>query len=165
MELKDTFTNRAGQVVKIVYSEDDPLSGLEGKILQGVHTFCFCSGKLVIVYDPSKSCWLPPGGAIDPGETYENAIIREVAEETNMRVVQQKFIGYQDIYEPTRIIRQIRSFCVVEPIGPFHADPGGDITEIKLIDLKDYKQYFDWGKIGDRIMSRAMEMYAEYKAK
>src|SRR3989344_2628502 len=45
-----------------------------------------------------------------------------------------------------------------EPYGEFISDPAGSITEIKLIDPKDYKQYFDWGKIGDRILERALEM-------
>ena len=38
------------------------------------------------------------------------------------------------------------------------SSPDGEITEIKLIDPKDIKQYFDWGKIGDRIIERAMEL-------
>ena len=42
--------------------------------------------------------------------------------------------------------------------GPFVSDPAGTISEIKLIDPKDYKQYFDWKSIGDRIMERALEL-------
>ena len=42
-------------------------------------------------------------------------------------------------YEPEKIIRQTRSFCVVEPYGEFVADPDGDITKIELINPKDYK--------------------------
>ena len=58
-------------------------------------------------------------------------------------------------------MRQTRSFCIVEPYGDFVSDPDGDITEIKLIDQRDYKQYFDWGKVGDRIMERAIEILGE----
>jgi hypothetical protein len=36
---------------------------------------------------------------------------------------------------------------------------------IKLIDPKDHKQYFDWDAVGDRIMARAMEMYASHTHK
>ncbi len=75
-----------------------------------------------------------------------------------MKVLSQKFIGYQDIYEPDRIARQTRSFCIVEPYGPFVSDPDGDVTEIKLIDPADYKKYFDWGKVGERIMERALSL-------
>ena len=80
-----------------------------------------------------------------------------------MKVLHQELIGYQDIYEPNRIVRQTRSFCIVEPFGDFVVDPGGEITEIKLIDPKDYKQYFDWGEIGDRIMKRAVELEGKFQ--
>jgi len=75
-----------------------------------------------------------------------------------MKVVSQALIGFQDIYEPGRIVRQTRSFCIVEPYGNFTLDPDGEITETKLIDPADYKKYFDWGEIGERIMERAVEM-------
>ena len=109
-----------------------------------------------MVYAAKKGYWTPPGGGIENGESHEEAVIREVKEETNMKVLKQKLIGYQDVYEKDRIVRQTRSVCVVEPYGPFVSDPDGDITEIKLIDPKDYKKYFDWGEIGDRIMERAI---------
>jgi hypothetical protein len=37
--------------------------------------------------------------------------------------------------------------------------------EIKLIDPKDFKQYFDWEKIGERLMERALEMLNKYNEK
>jgi len=126
--------------------------------LQAVHGLCFLNGKLVIVYAEGKGYWTFPGGGIEPGETYEEAVIREVKEETNMKVLYQELIGYQDIYEPDRTVRQTRSFCIVEPYGGFISDPDDDITEIKLIDPKDIKKYIDWKEIGDRILERALEL-------
>ena len=156
MEIRSTLINRSGQTTEVVYREDDPTQDLQGKALTGVHAFCFYGDKLVIVYAESKKYWTPPGGGIEPGETYEDAVIREVREETNMKVVKQQLIGYQDIYEPNRILRQTRSVCIVEPLGEFTLDPGGDVTEIKLIEPEDYKQYFDWGVVGDRLMEQAL---------
>lgn len=158
-EIKSTYTNHHGQKFDLVYREDDPLNNLDGKILQGVHAFCFCGGKLVIVYSAKKGYWAPPGGGIESGETFEEAVVREVKEETNMKVLSQKFIGYQDIYEPDRVVRQTRSVCIVEPYGPFVSDPDGDVTEIRLIDPKDYKKYFDWGEIGERIVEKALLLH------
>ncbi|MCX6715569.1 MAG: NUDIX domain-containing protein [Candidatus Taylorbacteria bacterium] len=156
MEIKSSLVNRSGQRLNLIYREDDPLEGLDGKVLQGVHGLCFCGGKLVVVYAAKKGYWTPPGGGIESGETYEEAVVREVREETNMKVLSQQLIGYQDIYEPNRIMRQTRSVCIVEPIGPFVSDPDGDVTDIKLIDPADYKKYFDWGEVGERIMERAL---------
>jgi len=158
MRITSTLKNRSGQVLKVIYTEDDPLANLSDKVLQAVHAFCFCGDKMVVVYSNEKGYWAPPGGGIEKGEAIEEAVIREVREETNMKVLHQELIGYQDIYEPDRIVRQTRSFCIVEPYGPFIADPSGDVTKIKLIDPKDYKKYFDWGEIGERILEQAIVM-------
>jgi len=162
MEIKSTLTNGSGQVLDIVYKEDDPLANLGDGILQGVHAFCFYGDKMVLVHH-SKSNWMPPGGGIELGESYEEAVVREVREETNMKVIHQELIGFQDIYEPDRIVRQTRSFCTVEPTGDFISDPDGEVSEIKLIDPKDYKKYFGWGEIGERIMKRALTMMGNYR--
>lgn len=162
MELKSTLINKFGQKLNIVYQEQDPIADLEGKILQGVHAFCFYNDKLVLVHHP-KSGWMPPGGGIESGETYQEAVIREVKEETNMKVLKQELIGFQDIYEPGRIIRQTRSVCMVEPYGEFVKDPDNEIEEIRLIDPQEYKKYFDWGEIGERIIERALELASSLK--
>ena len=61
-----------------------------------------------------------------------------------MKVIKQVPIGYQEVTNPDEIVDyQLRSFCLVEPIGEFISDPAGSVTEIKLIDPKDYKKYFD----------------------
>jgi ADP-ribose pyrophosphatase YjhB (NUDIX family) len=168
MQIKSTLTNRSGQVLDYIYYEDlDPNQNLENKILQAVHGLCFCGDKLVIVYSEKKGYWTFPGGGIEPGETYEEALIREIKEESNMKVLHQELIGYQDVYETDRTIRQTRSFCIVEPYGDFVADQDveGDVTAIKLIDPKDLKQYIDWKQIGDKILERATEMLKEYYLK
>jgi 8-oxo-dGTP diphosphatase len=118
---------------------------------------------MVIVYAAAKGYWGHPGGGVKLGESIEQALIREVKEETNMRVVSQHIIGYQDVFESDatgviKIVTQTRSFCIVEPYGPFTVDPDGDITEIKLIDPTELTHYVDWGKIGEYILQRALEL-------
>ncbi len=112
------------------------------------------------MYAENKGYWTPAGGGVEEGESAREAARREVQEEANMRVLKQRFIGYQDIFEQERIVSQTRSVCLVEPYGPFVSDPDGDITKIELIDPKDYKQYFDWGIVGDHIMQRALQIKA-----
>jgi 8-oxo-dGTP diphosphatase len=160
MEIKSSFINRSGQTLQVVYHDADSTDELAGAEVKGVHGYCFYGDKLVVVYSEKKGYWTPPGGGVEPGETIEEAVVREVLEETNMRVLKQRLIGYQDISESTRALRQTRSVCIVEPIGPFVADGDaeGDVTEIKLIDPKDIKQYFDWGDIGDHILARALKL-------
>lgn len=158
MEIKSTLTNRSGQVLDVVYKDINSELDLGNKKIQVVHAYCFYEGKIVLVYNERKGYWTPPGGKVEAGESAQDAVIREVKEETNINVIEQRFIGYQNITEPQGVVSQTRSVCIVEPFGPFTGDPDGDITKIELIDPADYKKYFDWGEIGDHIMQRALEL-------
>jgi ADP-ribose pyrophosphatase YjhB (NUDIX family) len=164
MEIKSTLTNHAGEILDVVYRDVRGEDEFSDKIVRGVHAYAFYGDKLVVVYAANKGYWTPPGGGVEVGESARDAVRREVKEETNMRVLKQRFIGYQDVSESGGTVTQTRSVCLVEPDGPFVEDPDGDITEIKLIDPKEYKNYFDWGVIGDHIMERALEIKAQMEA-
>ena len=161
MEIKSTITNCSGQTLDVIYRDIENEKGLGDKKVSGVHAYCFYQDKMIIVYAESKGYWTPPGGGVEAGEGPRDAVRREVKEESNMHVTKQRLLGYQDIFEPGRVVTQTRSVCLVEPDGPFVKDPDGDITEIKLIDPKDYKQYFDWGVVGDHLMQCALEIKAQ----
>ncbi len=164
MEIKSQFKNRNGKMIDYVFREGiDPTENLDGKILQAVHGFCFYGDKLVVVYANDKGYWTFPGGGIEQGETWQESTVREVKEESNMKVLYQELIGYIDVYEKDKIIRQIRSLCVVEPYGDFVSDPDKDITEIKLVEQKNYGMYVKWGEVGDYIVKRALEIKSGLK--
>lgn len=158
MEIKTTLTNRKGEVLNVLYRDIDAEVEIGDRKVKDVHAYCFYNEKLVIAFHARNGYWTLPGGQIEPGEIIEAAVTREVLEETNMRILKQRLIGLQDIYEPRGVTSQTRSACLVEPIGPFISDPDGDITEIKLIDPKDLKTHVDWGEIGDHLMARALEL-------
>ncbi len=163
MEIKSQF-EYFGKTYQAHWVEDDPLKDFEvGGKLDGVHSFCFCGDKMVVVLN-KKGMWTPPGGAIEKGESYEDASIREIFEETNMKVIYQKCLGYQDVTgEDIKKVRQVRMFCIVEPYGDFVSDPDGDISEIKLIDPKDFSETVGWGEIGDRILELSLQEKNNYQ--
>ena len=150
-----------GNEYKLIWHDCGSFDDLPKEKLQQSYGVCFYGGKLLISRGDFGK-WNIVGGHIEKGETPEEALVREVVEESNMKVLKQIPIGYQEVFNPNGSSDyQLRSFCIVEPIGKFEKDPAGSVTEIKLIDPKDYKKYFDWGKIGDRIMERAMEIYTK----
>lgn len=163
MKIDSTLINRSGQTLNVTYHDIDEEKELGDKKIRGVHAYCFCGDKLVIVYAESKGYWTPPGGGVEPNESITETVAREILEETNMRVIKQELIGYQDIFEPDKVNTQTRHVCIVEPVGKFVFDPDGDVTEIKLVDPKDLRRYFDWGVIGDRLKERALEKLSKLK--
>lgn len=158
MYIESTIKTRALGVISVVYEDAEAIQDLGVRTIKAVHAYCFYRGKLVVVWAEDKQYWTLPGGGIEEGETIEEAVIREVEEESNMKVLKQVLLGVQDIFEGENIVSQTRSLCIVEPHGPFISDPDGDITEIKLVDPSDLKQYVDWGEIGDHLLERALKI-------
>lgn len=84
-------------------------------------------------HEPFKEYWCIPGGHIDFGETPEEAIKREVKEETGLTVKSLNFFGYY-----SEIYKEINWHAVVLI---FTCETEGDV-EIDLNEVKEYK-WFD----------------------
>ena len=142
------------------YFDADSFDHLEYNLCRQTYAVCLYDEKMVIVYQGNKKTWGLVGGSIENGETFEETLRREIDEESNMEVLNFMPVGYQKCTDTrdNSYIYQLRYVCTSRPYGPFVSDPAGHITEIKLIDPKNYKQYFDWGVIGDRIVVRALEL-------
>jgi len=158
MQIKSQFTDNEGRLAVVTYEDTDSFDHLLNEKVTQVYGVCFVGDEIVIVYSGKRNHWILPGGSVENGETFDKCLKREVKEESNMKVLSLVPIGYQKVDFEGKIFNQLRYVCMVEPYGDFISDPDGSITEIKLIDPKDYKQYFDWGAIGDRIMERALEL-------
>ena len=141
------------------YEDMDDFSSLPYEKCTQVLCFAFYKNKMLLVHDGDKKSWGPPGGGIEKPESFEDCAKRELLEEANVEMLSFKPIGYQKASLPDRPKKyQIRVFCEVQPFGKFVEDPDGDVTEIKYIDPKDYKKYFNWGEVGERIIERALEL-------
>jgi 8-oxo-dGTP pyrophosphatase MutT (NUDIX family) len=148
-----------GEVFDIEYDDVDDFNTLPRELCTQVYGVCFCDDKLVIGFGGKKKAWGLIGGTIEPGESFEETLKREIIEESNMEVTKWLPLGYQKITDKDGIEKyQLRAACLARPLGDFVEDPAGSIKEIKLINPADYKQYFDWGEIGDRIIERALEL-------
>lgn len=119
-------------------------------------------GKVAIVMYPDSQDNLP-GGGIEPGESLEQAMVRELEEETNMRVVSWEPLGYQVCTrrETGEVSNQFRAYAKLEKIGEFANDPGGNIIGHKLIELDEMNDYIRYGVVGEQLIASSKRYFTK----
>ncbi len=144
------------------YEELDTFDSIRSLPVTGEGAYCFYGDKFVLVYAKGRECWEIPGGGRETEESFEDCIIREIKEESNMKVLELFPIGYDTFkWENGEVNYVLRYAAKVEPYGDFVEDIDGEITKIKLIDPADYKQYFDWGERSDAMMKKALAVISK----
>lgn len=114
MIIDDSMIHK-GIKYNLTYHDCDDFKELVGKDLQQSYGVCFYKDKLVLVFGEPN--WGLVGGHIEKGGSPEEALVREVVEESNMKVLKQIPIGYQEIIKPDGTSDyQLRSFCLVKPL-------------------------------------------------
>jgi len=113
----------------------------------GVGAIIACNGKILLVKrrgEPGKGRWSIPGGIVELGETVEEAVIREVKEETGLDVAEPELIDVVDNIvqdEEGRVKWHfvISTFFVKVRGGELRASD--DAEEIRWIPLDEAEKY------------------------
>lgn len=106
-----------------------------------------------------------PGGTVEPGESIEETLVRELIEECNMRVISWEPLGYQIIAEPGgKSVPQFRVYAVLEKIGEFVSDPGGGVISNSLVTIDEMESTLHYGASGE-IMTKLAKPYFETSAR
>jgi NADH pyrophosphatase NudC (nudix superfamily) len=100
------------------------------------------------------------GGTIEKGETFEETLTRELLEEGNLSIKDIQPVGYQKCVDTrdNSFFYQLRFTCNGTKIGEFKGDPAGSIDMITFVTQEEYKNYFDWGTIGEEIIKKAYKI-------
>ena len=151
--------NSSKERIIIEYQDSNSFDTLPPMQCTQVLCFAFYQERLLLVHDMHKNRWGLAGGSIEKGESFENTAKRELREEANVKLLYSQAIGYQTVFidkkEPEY---QLRFYCEIEPYGEFINDPDGDIDAIKYIDLNEFQQYTNWGKIGEHLVKQVAKI-------
>jgi 8-oxo-dGTP diphosphatase len=91
-------------------------------------------GRLLLVrraHAPAQGRWSLPGGRVEPGETDEQALAREVAEETGLRVSVGALVGTVERDGPDDVVYVIRDHACRVLSGTLVA--GDDAAEVRWV--------------------------------
>lgn len=77
-------------------------------------------------HEPGAGLWSLPGGRVEPGETAEQAVIREVAEETGLRVTCGPLLGTAELPGPGGAVFRVADYRAFAPPGAAAAAAAGD---------------------------------------
>ena len=92
-------------------------------------------GRLLLIrrgHEPGLGLWSVPGGRIEPGETDEQAVIREVREETGLSVVVGRLVGSVRRPAPGGAVFDISDYAATAAEGTLTA--GDDADEARWVD-------------------------------
>ncbi|HEY0869112.1 MAG TPA: NUDIX domain-containing protein [Acidothermaceae bacterium] len=99
-------------------------------------------GALLLIrrgHAPSRGRWSLPGGRVEPGETSQEALVREVAEETGLVVEVGRLVGEVVRPGPGGVTYRIRDFEVTPTGGVPVA--GDDATEVAWVAIEHLASY------------------------
>jgi len=117
--------------------------------IAGVGAVIVCSGKILLEKRksaPGRGKWTIPGGLVELGESAEQTVIREVKEETNLKVEQPKLIDVVnnitlDKNDRIKYHFVIILFSAVLSDNPKKARASDDAEELKWLPLDEVENY------------------------
>jgi mutator protein MutT len=104
---------------------------------------------------PAQGTWTLPGGKVEPGETLEDAVVREVAEETGLDVEPKAIVETVMLEREGFSYRIVDFLCTLR--GGSTPRPGDDVDEVRWVLAADFEDLALTPEVL-RVIARAQQM-------
>ncbi len=105
-------------------------------------------GRVVLVHRPRYDDWTLPKGKLDPGESFEEAALREVEEETGLRarlVRELPAIRYTDAKGRPKLVR----YWLMEVEHDPGFEPNDEVDELRWLDPREALSLLTYERDGE----------------
>jgi 8-oxo-dGTP diphosphatase len=95
-------------------------------------------GRLLLIkrgHEPGAGLWSLPGGRIEPGETDQQAVAREILEETSLSVRCGRLLGTAELPGPEGAVIHVSDYLAVVTGGELAA--GDDAADVRWVAAAD----------------------------
>jgi 8-oxo-dGTP diphosphatase len=116
--------------------------------------------KVAVVYREARGDWTFPKGKLDEGESFEEAALREVVEETGITARIQRFIGSTN-YTHRKGRPKIVAYYLMEAISGEFA-PNEEVDELRWVTLDEAFELLTWDR--DQELIDLLRLLPEFRA-
>ena len=100
--------------------------------------------EVACIYRESRGDWTFPKGKLDPGETFEEAAIREVLEETGMTCRVVRFIGTTNYTHRKGRPKIVAYYLMSVDDGDFA--PNEEVDELEWLVFDEVREHLTWDR-------------------
>jgi 8-oxo-dGTP diphosphatase len=116
--------------------------------------------KVAVVYRDARGDWTFPKGKLDEGESFEEAALREVVEETGITAVIRRFVGSTN-YTHRKGRPKLVAYYLMEAVSGEFA-PNEEVDELRWVTLDEAFELLTWDR--DRELIDLLRLLPEFRA-